>query len=449
MTRDDLIDNARYGRMTSEQAEAEAARLNLGPLARKPSDDAFDPMGEAWWTLAMTVAWIVWRSPRLVRAYWSAFRSECWDWHQHDWRVGPDGPVHAGYFLEQRRLPNLAGLHIHETYDAVHGSTPVALISVVQAEKELWDALREGLLEGIGADISSGQRSVIPAIRWRELKAVVERDRDVLRPTRKGSTAHAGYDEVEFRRQAVMRLWPPHRRDALDPQLAPPTAPEGPGYMPLFCAAHWIATRGHTIAAAELEAGDWENAYGALLAALSSERVKAVGMREGRSDPIPGFNFAACRIDYMWMGNLDGGDDLHLGDEVYLRTCPYIDDEHWRGGFDDALTSRRGDLWSRILVLKSDVAAMWPFEQSPSSAKDDIALTRTGAPGRPSSMHLIEAEHAARWDRGEAKTSVAEEAHALNAWFKHAYPYLPAPTPNTIENRIRPEHRQRKAEARN
>jgi hypothetical protein len=69
-------------------------------------------------------------------------------------------------------------------------------------------------------------------------------------------------------------------------------------------------------------------------------------------------------------------------------------------------------------------------------------ILATGTPGRPTSMHLIRAEHRRRLDAGEAHHSVAEEARHLAAWFAAAHPNAPQPTPKTIENGIRATHRQ-------
>lgn len=44
--RDDLIEDVRYGRLSPEVAEAEAARLGLEPLATKPDAACFNVMGE-------------------------------------------------------------------------------------------------------------------------------------------------------------------------------------------------------------------------------------------------------------------------------------------------------------------------------------------------------------------------------------------------------------------
>jgi hypothetical protein len=139
-----------------------------------------------------------------------------------------------------------------------------------------------------------------------------------------------------------------------------------------------------------------------------------------------------------------------LSDELYLSSCAYINDEHWRGGGDDNLQNRRGVAWSRLQVLKSDVARWWPIAPATPPDEHEPAIPRrTGAPGRPSSMHLIEAEHGARWDRGEAEGTLAVEARALLAWFQNAYTGSPLPSPLTIENRIRNEYRKRKATPRN
>lgn len=73
------------------------------------------------------------------------------------------------------------------------------------------------------------------------------------------------------------------------------------------------------------------------------------------------------------------------------------------------------------------------------------APTATGAPGRPSGMHLIEREHARRCAEGRALGPVAREAADLAAWFRTAHPEAPPPTAKTIENRIRSAHRRQHA----
>ena len=68
--RDELFEAVRYGRMTPDEAEAEVMRLGIGSLAPQPNSADLNPMGEVWWTLAMAVAWIAWRSHEEVLNVW-------------------------------------------------------------------------------------------------------------------------------------------------------------------------------------------------------------------------------------------------------------------------------------------------------------------------------------------------------------------------------------------
>jgi hypothetical protein len=62
-------------------------------------------------------------------------------------------------------------------------------------------------------------------------------------------------------------------------------------------------------------------------------------------------------------------------------------------------------------------------------------------------MHLVEAEYRARWQRGEAETSIGAEAEALSDWLRNKHSDEPRLTPKTIANRLRQEYRRRVAEA--
>lgn len=79
------------------------------------------------------------------------------------------------------------------------------------------------------------------------------------------------------------------------------------------------------------------------------------------------------------------------------------------------------------------------------AAAEQESVTRTGAPGRPSAMHLVEAEFVRRAEEGAIEESLAQQAKALAAWFEAAHPQLPCPTPKTIENRLRDAYRKAKS----
>jgi hypothetical protein len=207
--------------------------------------------------------------------------------------------------------------------------------------------------------------------------------------------------------------------------------------MPLYCAAQWIATRGGTLEINPLDEAVWREAFKELLNRIASEDVKVVGVRDGVAEHISGLHFASCSVDYPLS---DPRLDLILSEELCLVSYPYIDDEHWRGGFDDSLQDRGGARWRRLMVLKADVARCWPF----AAALDH----RTGAPGRPSAMHLVEEEHRARWARGEALSSIGAEAEYLSQWLAKTHPTMPRVTAKTIRNRLSNEHRRRVLDAR-
>ena len=101
------------------------------------------------------------------------------------------------------------------------------------------------------------------------------------------------------------------------------------------------------------------------------------------------------------------------------------------------------------MVLKSDVARCWPSCVSQGATRDGTQIDHTGAPGRPSSMHLVEVEYRARWDRGEAKTSIGAEAEWLAEWLQKSHPEAPRLTPKTIANWLRHDDRERLTKPRN
>jgi hypothetical protein len=169
-------------------------------------------------------------------------------------------------------------------------------------------------------------------------------------------------------------------------------------------------------------------------------------MRGGEREKLDGHIFAGISVDFPFH---DAPLNLLLSEELYLSSCIYIEEEHWRQGLNDSLQTRHGCAWSKLMVLKSDVARYWPFCISQGATKDEPQIHRTGVPGRPSSMHLVEMEYRARWDRGEAKTSISAEAELLAEWLKKEHATVPQPTPKTIANRLRHEHRERLTKPRN
>ena len=393
----------------------------------------------------MTVAWIAWRSPDKVREFWDPYRSKCLDWHFKEWRVGPDGPVHAGHFLEERRPATLSLLSFVERYDSSHGLLPSGAISIDDAKVKLWDALSENAFQATGISTDTGERTVIPDCVWPDLMDIEEHGRDALRVREPwGAPSRRGYNDIALKRQNIMAIWHPHRLEECGHKLPALIEPEGPGYMPLYFAAQWIATCGGTVEIDPDDLSVWQDAFAQLLARIASEDVAITGVRDGEREKLNGHMFAGISVDYPFS---DTPFSLLVSDELYLSSCVYIDEEHWRKGWNDSLQTPRGCKWSKLMVLKSDVAHHWPHSlvQSPTGT----GLYRSGGPGKPSAMHLVRAEHRARWERREAAESVREGSRSLSRWLHDVHPTAPPLTPKAIENRIRDEHRSQLTRARN
>jgi hypothetical protein len=430
--RDEIAEALQYGRMKPEEAEARLKELGLPPLAPQPDPATFNPMREVWWSLPMTVAWIAWRNSADVRDAWDAYRREQSFWIFERWRVGFDGPVHEGYNLKPGEPATLSRLALTEIYRRREGTLPKEAISIKDAKASLWTALSLGALEATGKPIRSGPRIIIPEQEWRDLVDVERDGRDVVQQSRVGIDALSGYMDLAFKSKTVMSLWSQSRMDRRGMSLPETMRPEGPGHMPLYCAVQWIATKGGTVNFEPTYATTWERAYSELLARVSSNQVTVTGVRKGVRERLDGFLFASIAIDYPFF---DSSIDLIFKDELHLQSYSYSDPESWRRGFDDSLRNRDGIQWSQLMVPKEEIARWWPFDAIPQAS--------SGAPGRPTSIHLVKIEYDARWRRGEALERIGAEAEALAAWLADKHPESPQLTAKTIANNLGAEHRRR------
>jgi len=431
--RDKLITKVWRGELTREEAEAEAERRGLKPLRRNPDPEDFNPMNEPHWTLPMAVAWITYRTPEAVREWWDAYRSKCEDWEfKKDWS-GPDGVPYTGWFLERRREGNLNRLGDAGAIGPPVGGDALEM-SVPEAIQALKDALGISILPATGVNKETDKRETIPAESWQDLEFRVERGRDYVRTVNEEGRGFVRYDHVTVPRDAMWQLWAPRSAQG-KVELPPLITPEGAGYMPLYCAAQWIATEGGSIGFDPEDTGRWQPAYATLLDHIASEDVTVTGEpgdRGGVREPVPGAVFAGCEVDYPYQ---DITLDLMMSERFFVRSYPYIDDEHWRGGFDDSFENRWERGWRRLMVRKSDIARIWPFDVGAAMSLGPTQY-RTGAPGRPSSMFLVEAEFARRCDGGEVAETVTRESEQLASWFKESHLAAPPLTAKTIRTKI-------------
>jgi hypothetical protein len=431
--KNDLFERAKVGEITGEEADAEAMRLGLGRLSGQPGPNAYRPEAETHWTLPMAVAWIAYLDLDDVREWSAPYRAECFHWLWQRWQRGFEGPVYEGWHLEQRSRPTFSQLGLASAFERAEGGKPMSM-SITEAQKALWVGLREGFFAASGVDFETGRRVEIPALDWHELVPV--QGHGEVDEVRRGLLG-TGYRDVLIPSVALRGFWHPTEVQVVAlPDLMPPT---GLGYLPLFCVAQWIATEGGVRDFDPMDVAVWRGAYGDLLAAIASDKVRVVGIKGGQPEPVPSHLFAGIEVDYPYF---DASIELIMSHDVILRCHPYIDDEHWRKGFDDALVDRARDHWKRLMAEKGDVRSLWPFEHG----LDVVPDQRTGMPGRPpKSKHLIDDELARRAVSGELAPTLAREASALLLWLIETHKSMARPTVETIENNIRATYRALKS----
>lgn len=214
--------------------------------------------------------------------------------------------------------------------------------------------------------------------------------------------------------------------------------------MPLSLAARWIATSGGAVELDPRVPSDlskWQDAFAELLLRIASEEVTIIGIRDGEREKLSGLIFAGIRVVVI---HFEIDCEYWTGDELFLFAHVYRDEESWQADWNDRLESMDGVKWSKLMVLRSDVARCWPFGIKRS---DSSEIFRTGAPGRPTSMHLVRAEFDRRWEHGESASTISAEAESLADWLRSTHPYVPQLKSKTIANRLRAAHRARIAKA--
>lgn len=419
--REILIAKVDAGDLTPSEAEAEAARLGIGPLQTRPDPARYNPMRQPWWTLPMAVAWIAYRTEDAVREWWPEYRAECTHWFD------PDG---QGQRLVPFPPASLTALRIAEQLDDRTDRDPDYSMTVDEAIGALFSGLRGCCVEATGIALDTGMREHVPDLAWREL-AIIETDGDMLRPV---LGAGESYRDLLVRMGTVRGPWGVRPPEPEPITLPPLMRPEGGGYMPLYCAAQWIATEGGTVDFDGRDTDRWRPAYAQLLARIASGEVNVVGFRNGRNEPLPGYLFAGIRVAHPFEHTPL---ELILSDEMHLQSYSFTDEKSWLEGLCDTLEQYRREKWTRLMVQKSDVATIWPFAKDTTADGPDLSQYRSGAPGRPSAMHHVQAEFERRCADGQVDGSLMVEAEALAAWLKSAHPNGPPLTSKTVSNSIR------------
>lgn len=223
--------------------------------------------------------------------------------------------------------------------------------------------------------------------------------------------------------------------------------------------------------------GDAETADGRLVLDLLEEcreeltfETSIFDMTGRKDEDLPEFTRHAKPLQTVIKDSLTGIHDLmivqaeHLGWVAFGRRHPDAEEEviparYWpflnldtekRIAKGDDMTFRavRGLITRKIpaghpvLDRIRDAQKIVKAPSAPDSKPvSQPAVPETGAPGRPSSMHLIKPEFQRRADAGTIEKSLNKESQALVAWLKTAHPAMPPLTPKTVANNLREEYR--------
>jgi hypothetical protein len=189
--------------------------------------------------------------------------------------------------------------------------------------------------------------------------------------------------------------------------------------------------------------GSWDASVQRVLPLISTGEIQIVGRPStgGPNMAIASETFAGVLVSQALKDDLS----IIVGHDPWISCTPYIDQQHWNSDFNDKLyLSHFGPAsWTHLQMRKADLLREIKFEGRPEALEQEAY--RSGAPGRPSSKHLVKMEFEARHQRGETAKSVKSEAVALANWLGVTHPSAPQMTRKTIENQIRAAFRHRAA----
>ena len=309
-------------------------------------------------------------------------------------------------------------------------------MTVAKAEKQLLAALTAGRLVAAAKD-QTGKVVEIPQREWPYLHLFEEQESDVLKYA--ALDAGPAFTDVKLKRDDLQRLW---EEFLVQPYMIEPmTRTATAGYVPFCAALHWIVTEGGTLSKNLEDFGAWKDSVKRILPLISTGELQIVGRPSsgGPAQTIPSETFAGVLVSHALRDELS----IIVGDDPWISCTPYMDQQHWSSDFNDKLylSSYGPANWTHLQARKGDLLREIKFEAGKDAST--LSVYKSGAPGRPSSKHLIKMEFEARCQRDETAKSVTLEAIALSRWLAETHPSAPQLTPKTIENQIRSAFRNR------
>jgi hypothetical protein len=185
------------GRITLPAARRFAAKRQLN-LEGNPDPADYDPMREPYWSAAMAVAWIAWRTSERVRDNWDDYFKQTMGFREYE--VNVQGKLKTVYQLEQRTRRTLLWLQLCEAcgdFDKI----PM-MLTIHDSCAELVRALRSGDIAATGKQ-ANGPRIPIPDYEWNDLDLTGDELNDAWIG---GGRAYTG---LAIKRTDILKTWPP------------------------------------------------------------------------------------------------------------------------------------------------------------------------------------------------------------------------------------------------
>jgi hypothetical protein len=169
----------------------------------------------------------------------------------------------------------------------------------------------------------------------------------------------------------------------------------------------------------------------------------AARLNKGRGDPRAELDRAArAERDRKW----NRIEDTFIGQLVAGSLIMYAQSEppfgNWRAVAPQSCRGMRIKHLPTGRVTAPNVELVGVYVAEAQALATEETRKITGAPGRPSSMHLIEAEFERRVEAGNIEQTLTRQSEVLFEWFKAKHPEEPPPKAKTIRNRLAKAYRR-------
>ncbi|NOT70935.1 MAG: hypothetical protein HOP09_06500 [Hyphomicrobium sp.] len=203
--KDELFDAVHRGELTPDEAERKALSAGLGVLRDIPDPQQFDPEREAWWTLPMVMAWIVWRTIDRVRGQYDPYRIASYYWVYQPISGHGTADERGGHWLKQQEQASAMDLSLIEAFGLFdEGDKERREATVREAREDLWNKASIGEVQCIAVRLSDQEVVAVPEIEWSYLDLHQNHGRDEL-CFQHSSTPR--YRAVKFRKSEVLQIW--------------------------------------------------------------------------------------------------------------------------------------------------------------------------------------------------------------------------------------------------